>query len=210
MRQIDIDWHYLGRDLAVPLVTTAVAIVLLLASGLFVRVQEDGYSRISIDKDAVNADYDALVVRKRLVDRYHRRYERFWNRGFIGEENRLEWIETLRLAAEDLELPNLAYSLEPQLAVVPPVPSSSVKADAQVFVSKLELEIGLLHEIDLLRLFDALQTRAPGLVKADRCSLLRQAEQGARTSSDPNIVANCSLAMFSIVTPDVSDPVPSI
>ena len=149
MRQIDVDWQYLRRDLAVPLVTAAVAIVLLALSAWFVHVQEDGYSRISVDQDTVNADYDALVVRKRLVDRYHRRYERFRNQGFIGVENRLEWIETLRLAAEDLDLPNLAYSLEPQLAAISPVPSTSASAEAQLFVSRLELEIGLLHEVDL-------------------------------------------------------------
>ncbi len=210
MRQTDVDWRYLRRDLLVPLATAAVAIVLLALSALFVRAREDGYSRVSVDQDAVNADYDALVLRKRLVDRYHRRYERFRNQGFIGKENRLEWIETLRLAAEDLELPNLTYSLEPQLEVLPPVPSTSSSADTQVFGSRLELEIGLLHEVDLLRLFDALQARAPGLIKVDRCRLLRQAGQGGRKPVDPNIVANCSLTVFSIVTPDVGNPVPPI
>ena len=108
MRGADIDWRYLGKDTLLPLVTTAAAITVLVLSAWYVSTQESDYARISVDQNAMNADYDALIFRKRLVDRYHRRYERFRNHGFIGEESRLDWIETLRLTAAELALSRVA------------------------------------------------------------------------------------------------------
>lgn len=210
MKQADIDWRYLGRDLLVPLATAGVALIVMLLSGWFASAYEDSYARISVDQDLMNADYDALVVRKRLVDRYHRRYERFREQGFIGEESRLDWIEVLRESAEDLRLPSLNYSIEPRLTVVPPVPSTSADSNVQIYVSSLELEVGLIHELDFLRLFDELQTAARGLIKVDRCNLQRRSEREALLPTDPNIVANCSLDVFSIVTADVAEEASAI
>ena len=203
MRLADFDWAYFTRHTVVPLATLGIAVLALAGSYWFLSLQEEDFSRISVDQDLMNADYDALIVRKRLVDRYHLRYERFQTHGFIGEESRLDWIETLRVAAEDLKLPTLTYALEPQRKVVPPVPSTSVDFDIQIFLSTLDLEVGLIHEEDLLDLFAELQATAPGLIKVDRCSLDRQSEQESLQSVDPNIVARCTLNMYSIVTSDV-------
>ncbi len=203
MKPAEVDWRYLRQDTIVPLVTLAVAVVLSAASYWFVGAEKERYARISVDQDVINADYDALILRKRLVDRYHRRYERFQEQGFIGTESRLDWIETLRVAAAELKLPSLTYAVEPQLGVLAPVPSTSAETDIQIFSSRLELELGLVHELDLVNLFDRLQSAAPGLVKVDRCSMQRRSEPDALQTADPNILAMCSLHMFSIITSDV-------
>lgn len=210
MNRSEIDWSYLRQDLPVPAVTAVVALIVLGLSIWFVSVQNDNYARISVNQDVMNADYDALVTRKRLVDRYHRRYGQFQQQGFIAVENRLDWVETLRESAKRLRLPSLTYSLEPQLKVVPPIPSTSVDAEIQIFLSKLELEVGLVHERDLLRLFGSLQQTAPGLLKVDGCRLDRQAEHDEVQAVDANIVASCSIDLFSIVTSDVAADLPSI
>ena len=203
MNRADIDWRYLGAHTLVPLVTTGVMLVVMASSGWFANAAEADYARISVDQDAVNANYDALIVRKRLVDRYHRRYERFREHGFIGEESRLDWIETLRLAANDLHLPNLTYSLEPQQPATPPVPSTSSESEIRIFVSQLDIEAGLIHERDLLTLVDELQAAAPGLIRINRCAMSRQSEPDMLQSVDPNVIASCSLDVYSIITSDV-------
>ena len=210
MNQSDIDWTYLRQDMVVPLATVAAAVLVLIGSIWFVAVQNDNYARISVDQDVMNADYDALITRKRLVDRYHRRYARFQEQGFIAEESRLDWVETLRESAENLRLPNLSYSMEPRQKVVPPVPSTSTEASIQIYLSKLELEIGLIHEMDLLRLFGELQSTAPGLLKVDQCRLERRSENDELQAVDANIIASCSVDMFSIVTSDVAAEVAAL
>lgn len=210
MNQTDIDWAYLRQDMLVPAATAIAAVLVLALSTWFVSVQNENYARISVDQDVMNADYDALVTRKRMVDRYHRRYARFQEQGFIAEESRLDWVETLRESAEHLKLPNLSYSMEPQLAVVPPVPSTSGDASIQIFLSKLELEVGLIHEMDLLRLFSELQSTAPGLLSVDRCRLDRRSENAELQAVDANVIASCSVNLFSIVTSDVGAEVAAL
>lgn len=210
MNRSDIDWAYLRQGMLVPAATAVAAVLVLVLSTWFVAVQNENYARISVDQDVMNADYDALVTRKRMVDRYHRRYARFQEQGFIAEESRLGWVETLRKSAEELRLPNLSYSMEPQLAVIPPVPSTSGDAAVQIYLSKLELEVGLIHEMDLLRLFGELQSTAPGLLSVDRCRLDRRSETAELQAADANILASCTVDLFSIVTSDVAGEVAAL
>lgn len=203
MSSAGIEWEYLGRSARTPLITLAVVAVLLVVSAWFVSYENGRFTQRSVDQDLVNADYNALVVRKRLVDRYHRRYERFRQQGFVATESRLDWIETLRESARDLRLPNLTYSIEPQSPVIPPVASTSNDIAAQIFLSKLELDVGLVHEGDLIRVFDRLQKRAPGLLRIQGCSLSRRSGEDELQSTDANITASCAIDMFSVVTADV-------
>lgn len=199
-----VDWNYLGQNARTPLITAAVVAVLLATSAWFANYESDRYARRSADQDLVNADYNALVVRKRIVDRYHRRYERFRQQGFVAAESRLDWIETLRESADDLKLPNLSYAIEPQSPVEPPIASTSNDVNARIFLSRLELDVDLVHEGDLLRVFDRLQQRAPGLLRIQGCTLSRRSRNEDLQSVDANIVASCDLDMFSVVTADVT------
>ncbi len=63
--------------------------------------------------------------------------------------------------------------------------------------------MSLVHELDLLRFVDELQQKAPGLIKVDRCELVWQADRQQSLTADVNIGANCSLAIYSVITADV-------
>lgn len=204
MSRFDFDWRYVGRHTMLPLITAGMAMLLLGASIWLHGEQESLHTQISVNQGALHEDYDALVYRRRLVDRYHRRYEQFYELGFVGEESRLDWIETLRETSIDLTLPRVTYAIEPQLKVVAPVESILAGEDIQIHLSRLELEVGLLHELDLLRFFDELQRNAPGLIKVDQCALAWQAESADKLSVGANILADCSILIFSVVTSDVA------
>lgn len=203
MMRINYDWGYVRRFTLIPSLTAAVAILVLGVSVWMHGEQEITYKNISVNQDALHDDYDALVYRRRLVDRYHRRYEQFYDLGFVGEESRLDWIEALRETSIDLTLPRVSYAIEPQLQVVAPVESILAGENIQIHLSRLALEAGLVHELDLLRFFDELQRNAPGLIKVDRCILAWQAETTEEIDVGPNILANCSILIFSVVTSDV-------
>ncbi len=202
MRRSDFDLHYVRRYTLRPLASMVVAAVVLLVAVWLHEERAEEYSQFAANHDAVHEDYDALIYQRRLVDRYHRRYQRFHELGFIGRESRLDWIETLRTTAESLELPHVSYAIEPQLGVVAPVESIIDVEDIQIRVSRARLEMGLIHELDLLRFFDELQTAAPGLIKVDDCALTWLADGTAR-GSEPNLSANCSIQIFSVITSDV-------
>jgi len=204
MNRHSLDPRYIGRHTLVPLVTALVAVVLLGVSVWLHGEQAAKLERIDAHYTAMHEDYDALIYRRRLIERYNVRYEQFQDIGFVGVESRLDWVETLRETSIDLLLPRVSYAIEPQLQVVAPVQSIPAGDDVSIRLSRLQLEAGLVHEIDLLRFFDELQRNAPGLIKVDRCNLVWQVDSAALATVDANILADCSIAIFSVVTSDVT------
>jgi len=204
MNPSEVDWRYLLRHSLLPAVSAVVALVIFIASYWIHGRQDALYAQFSIDQEAVYGDYDELVYRRRLVDRYHRRYEQFRQTGFIGREQRLDWIETMRETTADLDLPSVSYALEPQREVLAPVSSELSGEDVRIYLSRLTLDVGLIHETDLLRFVDRIQAKAPGLISVDRCTLTRQSQSVTPVATEANIMARCSMQIYSVVTSDVS------
>ena len=204
MMPFEIDWPYVRRHTLRPALSALVALVFLATALWLHNKQERQFDELSANYSAVHEDYDALVYQRRLVDSYHRRYQRFHDLGFVGRESRLDWVETLRTTSNTLNVPRVSYSIEPQLEVIPPVSSALGGEEIQLRASKVQLQMGLLHELDLLRFFDTLQVNAPGLLKVDRCDLAWQAESGARASTDVNLSATCAIQLYSVITSDVA------
>ena len=200
--RFDVDWPYIRRHTLLPGLSLLASVLVLLLS-LWVNARhEQLYAEMSANRAAMHQDYDTLVHQRRLIDAYHRRYRQFGDLGFVGRESRLDWVETLRTTSSGLVLPRVSYAIEPQLDVLPPVTSALGGDNLQIRVSRLQLELGLLHELDLLRFFDALQAQAPGFIKVDSCALVFDGEQDAR-SNDANISANCDAQIYSVITSDV-------
>lgn len=204
MSELDFDLAYVRRHTLRPVLSAVLAAVALTIAAWMHDTQVRQYSHYTANHDAVHEDYDALVYQRRLVDRYHRRYQRYHDLGFIGRESRLDWIETVRTTAETLELPRVSYAIEPQLSATAPVESVIDVNDIQVHVSRAQLEMGLIHELDLLRFFDELQAAAPGLIKVDDCSLTWLADAKAVSPNEANVSARCSVQIFSVITSDVT------
>ncbi len=203
MTRFEFDWPYIRRHTMRPVLSAVIAVAALAAAFLAHSDQQARYDELAANRNAVHEDYDALVHQRRLVDRYHRRYQRFDDLGFIGRESRLDWVETLRMTANGLSLSRLTYAIEPQIEVIPPVQSVLGGEDLQIRASKVQLELGLLHEMDLLRFFDELQVNAPGLIKVDGCELSWEVETGSRPNTDANLSASCAVQLYSVITSDV-------
>ncbi len=198
----DLDWPYIRQYTVRPVACAGVAVVALCAALWIHGDHKQLFDELNANHDAVHEDHNALVYQRRLVDRYYRRYQRFYELGFIGRESRLDWVETMRTTSAKLNLPRISYSIEPQLGVVAPVSSLLSGDNIQIRVSNLQLEMGLLHEIDLLRFFDVLQSQAPGLIKVDTCEI---ASMGGtvRGAGEANLTATCEVQIFSVLTSDV-------
>ncbi len=204
MKPNKLDWKYLRKGTLVPGMSLLIAGFVFGASAWYHGSQARAYEVFTANKEAISEDYNELVYRRRLLARYHRRYRELQDLGFVGRERRLDWIETIRAAAKSLDLANVTYSLEPQLEVIRPVESASPNAEIQIYLSRLELELGLVHEVDLLRFFNRLELEAPGLMKVDQCNLTREPGATEKLAADTNISARCSMIMFSVITSDIS------
>ncbi len=204
MNPSDLDWQYVRRHTLIPLICLLVAAAAAVTGYVIKQQQYTLNEQLTANQSVMQEDYAALVQRRRIVDRYHRRYQQFSTLGFVGVESRLDWIETLRESSGELTLPRVSYVIEPQLSAIAPVESIMAGDSVSIHVSRMELEMSLVHELDLLRFVDELQQRAPGLIKVDRCELVWQADPQQQLTADVNIGANCSLAIYSVITADVS------
>ena len=203
VKPADLDFAYVRRGTLVPMLSALVAAGVLAFSILLDSDRQARYGELGNQQGAIQQDYNDLVLRRRLVDRYHARYAEYHDLGFVGQESRLDWIETLRQTTDSLTLPRLSYAIAPQLDVIAPVQSFNAGENIAVNVSRLELDMALLHEIDLLEFIDELQHEAPGLIRVPGCSMLWEHDGFEALSTGANIRALCSVEIFSVITSDV-------
>lgn len=203
MTGFKMDWRFVGRRTVVPCASAIIAAAVLAVAMHYNTARHAMYDELGVNQNAVQQNYNQLILRRRLVDRYHARYQQFHELGFVGQESRLDWIETLRHATDDLTLPRLSYAIAPQLDVVAPVQSILAGDDIAINVSRLDLEMALVHELDLVRFIDELQQEAPGLIRIPQCGLVWQNEPGDPLRATTNIQASCAVEIFSVITSDV-------
>ena len=120
--------------------------------------------------------------------------------GRIGDEQRLNWIETLRQVAARIKLPSLQYEIRAQREYEPDFPIETGRFS--VFVSEMTLNVGLFHEEDLPRMLDELGRRAAGMFTVAGCSVLPIQDSFQSNPTKPNLEAQCQLRWFVVKVKD--------
>jgi hypothetical protein len=135
-----------------------------------------------------------------IIKQYVDRYRQLQQSGFIGDEQRIDWLNALRTANESVDLFGVNYGIEAQQ----PYAYAAELNPGQFAMrqSIMKIEFRLLHELDLLRFFDALRSQNNGMFHLDNCALRRTEPTGV-LRYQPNITANCQLTWIT-ATPDVT------
>ncbi|MFW5395421.1 MAG: hypothetical protein XXXNARYT_001149, partial [Candidatus Accumulibacter regalis] len=107
-------------------------------------------------------DEESEVKQKSIV------FNTLRERGIIGNEQRLDWVELLKDIRDKHRLIDLRYEIAPQRML-----DGQVGNDFVVFASSMRLELKLLHEEDLTRLLDDLQRQAKALIRVKSCRIER-------------------------------------
>ena len=128
-------------------------------------------------------------------------YRQLEQRGMIGPEKRLDWIELIDGIREQRRLFEINYEISQQK------PDGAPIGDRQLNTSEMSFHLPLLHEGDLLVFLDDLQRRAPALIQVRQCELVRQG--GARQPGEPNLDARCRLQWHTIGQTPTSGGAPS-
>ena len=140
--------------------------------------------------------YQRSGQERETVIHYLMAYRELEKIGFVGTEQRLNWVESLRLANAQAGLLGVEYQLAAQEPF--PNPAKDNPVGDRVKHSRMRLSFGVLHEGDLLRLFRALLAQQPGLYALNSCSLDRAGRQGAPVPRQANLTAECELSWLTI------------
>ena len=133
---------------------------------------------------------------RETVMHYLQAYRQLEKIGFVGVEQRLNWVESLRAANAQAGLRSVDYQLIAQ-EPFPYVAKDNPVGD-RVKHSRMRLSFGVLHEGELMRLFRALSAQQPGLFTLNSCSLDRAGRQGAPLPKQANLTAECELSWLTI------------
>jgi len=192
-----LDFNFLKNSL----IFLAVAVMLSLAfifGGLqFEQSKFDEYSKTRSSLERTHVKYKKLVDDLDLLQLYRESYKGYKQNGLIGAERRLTWIETLEAVNDDLKLPKLTYALAPQEEFKRP----KFTHDKKILVNStpMLMNIDLLHEEDLFKVFNGIQERIDNLFTIDQCTLSRKQSSGALLNTrSANLNSNCLMRWITV------------
>jgi hypothetical protein len=187
------DWEYLWTGLRRPLIAL---LVTGSAWGASQFVAASTTADLAAQAQALaseSATRAQLAAERSTAAAYADRYARLAAAGAIGSEQRLGWAATLRDLASGLGLPYLRFSTGPQVTIA----ADQLPTDAATTRSStMEIQAGLVHEGDLLRLLAGLRA-APGLFSVQACRL----ERSGTVAPEPgkaNLAGVCQLQWLSV------------
>ena len=145
------------------------------------------------ERRAAAARFNQVETEKLEMRAFAPRFQALQRRGLIGEENRLDWIDAIRLSQQQRHLLPLSYEISAQQVLKVPLPLTM--GQYQLRGSKMQLHMDLLHEMDLLNFFDDL--RQSGYFAVQECALKRSGT-AASAGQAAILSADCSLLWLTL------------
>lgn len=180
----------------------AFAVVLLLASTVLAlsfhfRDQREQRRQLQLaELQALQSGRREAVAAAHAVHRYRHRYQRLDQRGFIGAEPRLRWIESVRAAGRAQHIDHILYRVHEQH---PYQGNLGIEHSGYgLYASAMVLQLNLSHEGELLRFLDALEAQQNGLFDLTGCSMTPGFVGATPTTDRPNLVARCELLWYTV------------
>ncbi len=121
-------------------------------------------------------------------------YQALAARGIVGEEKRLDWVDTVTAIKNERRLFSIGYSIEPQKEL--DYPGFSPGGSVKFMVSRVKITMQLLHEEDLLNFIDDLARRGKPSLSVRSCNVTREGPSGGTTLA-PRLQASC---VFDLIT----------
>lgn len=180
-------------------VLTAVAVVtcgltLVMVTAISQQEADEALDRAQRQRNAAASRYAHLDNEKRDIRDFQQRYSELRERGLIGEERRLEWVDAIRQVQESRQLPPLSYEIDPQQPVR--LESALDLGEYTLYGSRMRLHMELVQDMDLFDFFADLHER--GFFALQDCSIKRlasaaQAQATPGRTGAPTLGADCTL-----------------
>jgi len=120
-------------------------------------------------------------------------YKQLRQANILGEERRLEWADAITRIRTQRELLDLSYRVDRQ-RMLKSVPGKPDNID--FLASKMNVQLALLHEEDLLRFLADLRGSGNAYYVVKSCSLARTGQAATGTTITPRLRANCEIDLI--------------
>ena len=196
MRLADIEWGVIRGALGALVLAAAIGATLYTAATRFRDAMQVKYSESHQRLQSVTGKYLAVDQEDMIIREQYPRFVELVRKGVIGNEQRLNWIEVLKRTAAITKIPSLRYEIAAREPFTPDFGLAT--GPYQVRVSKMKLDLGLLHENDLSAVLAALDGKADGIYSIRDCTFRRSAERVEPRLDRENLKSACELQWFTI------------
>ena len=141
------------------------------------------------------------LEKKNIIDNLPK-YQQLINKGFVGEERRIEWVEGLRETHQEYKLFSINYEIGQQEIYKP-----SFLPNLGAFIlhrSVMKLDFPMLHEGDMLSLIAGLYAHQTTPFMVRDCTIKRQNKVVNLKTLTPNQTANCELDWLTLREPTLT------
>lgn len=192
----DLDWTILKTPLIILCVCLFIASALIGTSHYFNAGLEKEYNLNKSIFQSISRRYLDVDQEEKMLRENYPKFVKLYNQGVIGQEKRLNWIESLRKAGEVIGLPSLTYSIDSQEEHVP---EYSINYNGYtLYRSSMDLSLGLLHEGDLFKLIDYINRNADGIYTISECKFNKNGNEVNFEKDRANVTASCQLYWITI------------
>ncbi len=127
------------------------------------------------------------------------RFKALQDRGFIGPEQRLDWVETMARIKVARRIHRLEYDFAPQRPVDATILPGGAGAGGFDFMSsQMRTNTQLLHEGELLGLIDEIRSSVRALIQIRSCTLERIPVGPADRGNPAQLKAECILEWITL------------
>lgn len=176
----------------------ATAITTLLWRQAIDKVETDRRQLAAEQKEIRNRIARAHEEEQATRDRIAR-YQQLRDRGIIGLEERLDWVEQIAQIKARRRLIDVQYDLSPQRPIDDAVlPGGAVAGSHEIMASTMKLRMPLLHEDDLLGFLSDLRRAVHAHLLVRDCAIERLATVAAERGLSAQLRADCTIDWITI------------
>lgn len=132
---------------------------------------------------------------KDIIVRYLEGFRQLERAGFVGDEQRINWLDGLRLANQQADL----FGVDYQIGAQKPYAYAAEFSPGPLALNQsvMQVRFRLLHEGDLGRFLDSLARQGAGIFAIDQCQMRRIDTRGV-IRFQPNVAAECDLSWITV------------
>ena len=200
MRLDSQDWLKLQTSLVIlGLVLMLIALMLAFAQNYNTAQEQLLQSQQNL-LSAARQRYQSSGMEKETIKEYLPQYQALINKGFVGEERRIEWVEALREQHKSNKLFGIKYSISQQQEYKPSFATSV--GGFMLHRSIMKLDLDMLHEGDILKLTESLSAENTAPFMLRDCEITRLNAGGALSNQlIANLHAQCELDWLTMREP---------
>lgn len=194
------DWQRLQFSILLLIMVLIVVVALFLLAHKFSSEQEKAIEQQKSMLNSAQQRYQSSGIEKQILTEYLPQYQSLINKGFVGEERRLEWVDELRKQHQLNKLFSIKYIIGLQEPYKPSF--ASYLGGFELNRSVMTLDLDMLHEEDILQLTEALSMKNKEVFMLRDCEIIRLNADGVLTNQlIANLHAKCELDWLTLREP---------